>query len=914
MIHNDGMAETTEFNNSRENLITQIRKRDGRIVDFGKSKISNAIYKALVATGKPDYHLAETLTDKVIEKMVQHGYTSTEISAIPSVEDVQDIVESILIEEGLSDTAKSYILYRHERRKIRDEKMKILNKKDLDEVDKAFDVNSLRVLAARYLLRDNNNEIIEGPKQMFERVAILVAMPDIMHDSHLFDLVGMHIQQIEEAEKYYAKIDDFDMKLKIGNFYMNKYHFEALIRHYIYLAKQGHMKLSFKEILRLMVEGKLAQYEERIREYYELMISRDFLPNTPTLMNAGARLGQLSACFVLDMQDDMYKIMKSSTDAAMIFKSGGGVGINYSDLRPEGDIVASTSGVASGPSSFMRIIDTITDVVKQGGKRRGANMGILEAWHPDIEKFVTAKTKPGVFENFNVSVGIWEDFWHSLTNKDNSKYTLRNPRTHEPVKQIDSHQLIDLIAFSAWKSAEPGVIFFDNINKYNPSIVAKGGPLRATNPCGEQSLYPYESCNLGSINLANFVKRRADGSYEFDWQRYEQAIRLSSHFLDNVIDMNNYPVEEIDINTKLTRRIGLGIMGMADLLFLLKIPYNSKDGYEFMNKLAEALSYYSMEESVALAKSRGSFPLFRETDYVRGKIPIAGYYELPKETHAYDWGSLIEKIQKYGIRNSWTSTIAPTGTLSMIADTSNGVEPMFAVVFEKRVTVGRFFYTNKIFESILKENGLYNDDILTKIANNYGSVRGLSEIPEWIQKIFVTAIDIHWTDHIMAQAVWQKWVSNAIAKTINMPSDATAEDVKSAYLLSHELGLKGVTVYRDGSRHEQVLHINGNDTKERRFIVKPSEYTVDYLRTNISDPYIKEQIEHIFRETETIDEVGKVDVSTPKQIESSRKTLQTFSHNSEELGELCPSCKARLIITEGCNMCIECGFSSCGSG
>jgi ribonucleoside-diphosphate reductase alpha chain len=914
MIHNDGMAETTEFNNLRENLITQIRKRDGRIVDFGKSKISNAIYKALVATGKPDYHLAETLTDKVIEKMVQHGYTSTEISAIPSVEDVQDIVESILIEEGLSDTAKSYILYRHERRKIRDEKMKILNKKDLDEVDKAFDVNSLRVLAARYLLRDNNNEIIEGPKQMFERVAILVAMPDIMHDSHLFDLVGMHIQQIEEAEKYYAKIDDFDMKLKIGNFYMNKYHFEALIRHYIYLAKQGHMKLSFKEILRLMVEGKLAQYEERIREYYELMISRDFLPNTPTLMNAGARLGQLSACFVLDMQDDMYKIMKSSTDAAMIFKSGGGVGINYSDLRPEGDIVASTSGVASGPSSFMRIIDIITDVVKQGGKRRGANMGILEAWHPDIEKFVTAKTKPGVFENFNVSVGIWEDFWHSLTNKDNSKYTLRNPRTHEPVKQIDSHQLIDLIAFSAWKSAEPGVIFFDNINKYNPSIVAKGGPLRATNPCGEQSLYPYESCNLGSINLANFVKRRADGSYEFDWQRYEQAIRLSSHFLDNVIDMNNYPVEEIDINTKLTRRIGLGIMGMADLLFLLKIPYNSKDGYEFMNKLAEALSYYSMEESVALAKSRGSFPLFRETDYVRGKIPIAGYYELPKETHAYDWGSLIEKIQKYGIRNSWTSTIAPTGTLSMIADTSNGVEPMFAVVFEKRVTVGRFFYTNKIFESILKENGLYNDDILTKIANNYGSVRSLSEIPEWVQKIFVTAIDIHWTDHIMAQAVWQKWVSNAIAKTINMPGDATAEDVKSAYLLSHELGLKGVTVYRDGSRHEQVLHINGNDTKERRFIIKPSEYTIDYLRTNISDLYIKEQIEHIFRETETIDEVGKVDVSTPKQIESSRKTLQTFSHNSEELDELCPSCKARLIITEGCNMCIECGFSSCGSG
>src|SRR5215211_7547249 len=908
------MAGVTEFNDSKDNLIVNIKKRDGRVVNFMHSKISNAIYKALVVTGKADYPLAERLANRVIEKMVQSGYGSTGKVAIASVEDVQDMVESILIEESLSETAKAYILYRHERRKVRDEKMRILNKKVLDEVDKVFDINSLRVLAALYLLRDNNGEIIEGPKQMFERVAILVALPDVLHDSQLFNLTGRHNQNIEEAEKYYAKIDDFDLKLKIGDYYLNKYHFESLIRHYVSLAKIGRMKVGFKELLRMIAESKLSVYEDRIKEYYNLMVSRDFLPNTPTLMNAGARLGQLSACFVLDMSDDMFKIMKSSTDAAMIFKSGGGVGINYSDLRPEGDIVASTSGVASGPTSFMRIIDTITDVVKQGGKRRGANMGILEAWHPDIEKFVTAKTKPGVFENFNVSVGIWEDFWHSLTNKDNNKYILRNPRTHEPVKQIDSHQLIDLIAFSAWKSAEPGVIFFDNINKYNPSIVAKGGPLRATNPCGEQSLYPYESCNLGSINLANFIKRRADGSYEFDWQRYEQAIRLSSRFLDNVIDMNNYPVEEIDINTKLTRRIGLGIMGMADLLFLLRIPYNSKNGYEFMNKLAEALSYYSMEESVALAKSRGSFPLFRETDYVRGKIPIAGYYELPKETHAYDWGSLIEKIQKYGIRNSWTSTIAPTGTLSMIADTSNGVEPMFAVVFEKRVTVGRFFYTNKIFESTLKENGLYTDDILTKIANNYGSAQGLSEIPEWIQKIFVTAIDVHWTDHIMAQAVWQKWISNAIAKTINMPSDATAEDVKSAYLLSHELGLKGVTVYRDGSRHEQVLHINGNDTKERKFIVKPSEYTVDYLRTNISDLYIKEQIEYIFRETETIDEVGKVDVSTPKQIESPRKTLQTFSHNNEELDELCPSCKARLIITEGCNMCIECGFSSCVSG
>ena len=909
------MAGITEFNNSKENLIINIKKRDGRVVSFTHSKISNAIYKALVVTGKADYPLAERLANNVVQKMIQSGYGSSGKVAVASVEDVQDIVESILIEEGLSETAKAYILYRHERRKVRDEKMRVLNKKVLDEVDKVFDINSLRVLAARYLLRDNTGEIIEGPKQMFERVAILVALPDILHDSQLFNLAGGHNQNIEEAEKYYAKIDDFDLKLKIGDYYyLNKYHFECLIRHYVSLAKMGCMKVGFKELLRMMAENKLSVYEERIKEYYNLMVSRDFLPNTPTLMNAGARLGQLSACFVLDMPDDMYKIMRSSTDAAMIFKSGGGVGINYSDLRPEGDIVASTSGVASGPTSFMRIIDTITDVVKQGGKRRGANMGILEAWHPDIEKFITAKTKPGVFENFNVSVGVWEDFWKSLVNKDNHKYTLHNPRTHEPIKQIDSHQLMDLIAFSAWKSAEPGVIFFDNINKYNPCLNAKGGPLRATNPCGEQSLYPYESCNLGSINLANFVKRKADGMFEFDWQKYEQAIRISSRFLDNIIDMNKYPVEEIDINTKLTRRIGLGIMGIADLLFLLRIPYDSNDGYEFMYKLAEAVSYYSMEESVAIAKVRGPFPLFKETDYVKGKIPISGYYELPTETHAYNWDSLIQKIQKHGIRNSWTSTIAPTGTLSMIADTSNGVEPMFALVFEKRVTVGRFFYTNRIFENVLKENGLYTDEILAKIANNYGSVRGLAEIPEWIQKTFVTAIDIHWTDHIMAQAVWQKWIGNAIAKTINMPGDVTAEDVKYAYLLSHELGLKGVTVYRDGSRHEQVLHITGNESKEKKFITRPSKYAADYIRANVKEPYIRDQIEKIFEQTKIEDEeIPTETISTSILLDSPNRITQAPLLESNE-DNTCPTCKARLIITEGCNLCIECGFSSCVSG
>ncbi|MGH9934292.1 MAG: adenosylcobalamin-dependent ribonucleoside-diphosphate reductase, partial [Nitrososphaerales archaeon] len=442
---------------------------------------------------------------------------------------------------------------------------------------------------------------------------------------------------------------------------------------------------------------------------------------------------------------------------------------------------------------------------------------------------------------------------------------------------------------------EPGVLFFDNMNKYNVMKRVQGF-IRATNPCGEQSLYPYESCNLGSINLANLVKRRADGEFEFDWQRYEQVIRLTTRFLDNVIDSNKYPVVEIDVASKLTRRIGLGIMGLADLFYLLKIPYNSKQGYEFMSKLAEALSYYSMDESVQIARNKGAFPLFNESDYVYGKIPIAGYYEVPKNQHSYDWDALIDKIMRFGIRNSQTTTVAPTGTLSMIADTSNGVEPLFGLVYEKRVTVGRFFYTDKVFESVLKEYGLYSDELLENISQNYGSIRGLDGIPEWMQKVFVTAIDVHWADHLMAQAVWQRWISNAIAKTINMPNDVTAEDVKCSYLLSHELGLKGVTVYRDGSRHQQVLHIT-SDSKEKRFEVVPSDYVVDYISNNIKDEFVHKEVQKV--------------IKTGEKQEYVRKALLPHAETSEEP---CPVCNGRIAYIEGCNCCIECGWSSCVSG
>ena len=881
-------------NSQIENTINEIRKRNGTVTAFDLDKISNAIYQALAATSKADRGVADKLAGEVLNKLVEQGFTSEKS---PTVEDIQDIVESTLIDSGNSDIAKSYIVYRHERRKLRDEKMRVLNLKSLDPVSKKFDLNCLRVLASRYLFRNSKSEITETPTQMFERVAILVGIGDMLYDSQIFDKSGNNKQDVDEAKSYLEKLDAFDYKFKVGDHFFNKWHFRSLINHYVTLANKGQMKVSFKDLLTLIAAKKLEVYSDRITEYFEMMTEQNFLPNSPTMMNAGGRLGQLSACFVLGMNDGMEEIMKSTSDAALIFKSGGGVGINYSDLREEGDIVASTSGVASGPVSFMNIINTVTEVVKQGGKRRGANMGIIEAWHPDVEKFITNKTEPGVLENFNVSVGIWEDFWNALVNTEDGNYVLRSPRDRKPVKEINAHQLIDLIALSAWKSAEPGLIFFDQINKYNVFAKARQAPLRATNPCGEQSLYPYESCNLGSINLVNYAQKQADGSYEFDWQGYEEIIRKTTRFLDNIIDVNHYPVPEINVASKESRRIGLGVMGVADLLYKLKIPYNSKEGYELQSKLSEALTYYSMEESVALATSRGEFPLCSKTEYPEGKIPVAGYYEKSKSAHSFEWGPLIEKIKNHGIRNVLTTTVAPTGTLSMIADCSNGMEPAFALVFEKRVTVGRFFYTNKILEEALRDEGIYTDEILEKIADNYGSLSGIDEIPQWMQDVFVTAMDIHWADHLMAQSVWQDWIGNAIAKTINMPYDVTAEDVKSSYLLAHELGLKGMTVYRDGSRHKQVLHMT-SENAEKTFEVAPSEYMLSYIHENITNKYIKTQVGASLA-LKIHDE--EIKIESPKQEEVPEERL-------------CPTCKNNLVFVEGCSICIECGYSGCTSG
>ena len=897
-------------NSTVESSIVKIRKRSGSIVDFDVAKISGAIYKALAAKSKPDRALADSLASDVVKKL---DMANSSAYRPPSVEYIQDMVESTLIESGHSEIAKAYILYRAERRRIRDEKLKLLNAASLDDVAKRFELPCLQVLASRYLLRNDKNEIRERPSALFRRVATLVALGDLLYDPSLFSAGGSHEQDAEEARAYLSKLEGFDGKFRIGEHALNKYHFRALINHYIDLASRGQMRVSFKALLTSLASREFEKYAERIDEYYALMTSQVFLPNSPTMMNAGGRLGQLSACFVLGMPDDMEGIMKSTSDAALIFKSGGGVGINYSDLRHEGDIVASTSGVASGPVSFMNIINTVTEVVKQGGKRRGANMGIIEAWHPDVERFITNKTTPGILENFNVSVGVWEDFWGALVGSADGKYMLRDARTRAPVHEADAHQILDLIALSAWKSAEPGLIFFDQINKYNVMAKARGGPLRSTNPCGEQSLYPYESCNLGSINLAKLVTRTADGGYAFDWQKYEETIRKTTRYLDNIIDVNLYPIPEINRASKESRRIGLGVMGVADLLYKLRIAYNSKESYDLQSKLAEALTYFSMEESVELARSRGEFPLCPQTEYPEGKIPVAGYYERPRESHTYDWDALIEKIKRHGIRNVLTTTVAPTGTLSMLAACSSGMEPNFALSYEKRVTVGRFFYTNRVVEEALREAGLYTDELAAKIADNYGSVRGIEEVPEWMQRIFVTAMDIHWSDHLLAQGVWQEWIGNAIAKTINMPHDATVNDVKAAYLLAHELGLKGITVYRDGSRHTQVLNM-ASEGAEKKFDVEPSGHVLSCAADLTDNEYVREQIASALSvRPPQPQQQGQGHPQHPQPPEEPIAAERLASDAKAEGRKRCPACSSDMVFAEGCSMCIDCGYSGCSS-
>ena len=846
----------------------KVKKRDERLVDFDENRIMEAIWGAAKSVGGNDKSIANDLT-QIVCKILKEKFSDADKPLV--VETVQDIIEQVLIENGHSRTAKSYILYRQNRTQVREEKKKILEKEEIDSVDKGFDINALRVLKARYLRKDETGKLIETPEQLFTRIAVHTVIPDLFYDALTYDPTG---SQIEHS------YDDFNPKeyvgkLFIGKYSFNEYHIQAIRRLYRRFNREGKIKISFSKLIELITQNQFDHYEKAIDEFYTLLITKRFMPNTPAIANFGNALGMGSACFVMGIEDNMESIMETLKNTALVFKAGGGMGYNFSKLRPEGDFVSTTSGVASGPISFIRLFDTMTEVIKQGGIRRGANMGILNINHPDIEKFIRSKSGNKALRNFNISVLITPDFWEYYDK--NEPYPLVNPRNGNIVRKVNPRMLFDLIVYQAWESAEPGVIFSDHVNDTNP-LCDGLGPIITTNPCGEVLLYPNESCNLGSINVWQFVNHDDNGKITYNWDALAETVRSCCLFLDNVIDVNNYPLKQIEEMTLATRKIGLGIMGLADLLYELRLSYNSEEGREFMSKLMEFINYHSKITSIELAQNRGSFPYYKKSFYPEGKLPFSGYLE--KSNWNFDWKKICEETKK-GIRNAYTTVIAPTGSISMIAGCSSGVEPVYSLIYEKNVKVGSFYYVDHVFEETMKLEGIFDDKLLEEVSAHGGSIQDISYISPDLKKIFVTAHSIAPKDHIKALAIFQKWVDSSISKTNNFPADATVDDMRESYLLAYKLGCKDVTVFRDTSITEQVL-------------VAPTSTTENKIASSNVPPQPLKQ------NTET-------QVPTDKDVTSLKSTFIADDKSNSK----CPECLSVVVFKEGCLTCPSCGWGYC---
>jgi len=749
--------------------------------------------------------------------------------------------------------------------------------------------NALKVLERRYLAKDGKGKVIETPDDLFRRVARAIAAPD----------------QAFGADK-----------------------------------------------------DEVVQTEET---FFEMMSNLEFMPNSPTLMNAGRPLGQLSACFVLPIDDSMESIFTAVKNTALIHKSGGGTGFAFSRLRPQNSVVASTSGVASGPISFMKVINAATEAVKQGGTRRGANMGVLRVDHPDIMQFITCKDDLKELTNFNISVAITDTFMEAVETDD--YYDLIDPRTDEAYirdgepARLKAGEVFDLIVEHAHQTGEPGVMFIDRMNDGNP--VPDVGLYESTNPCGEQPLLPYESCNLGSINLSRMLQAVVDPDnthsmykYELDWELLDKTVANAVHFLDNVIEANRYPLPEIDVNTKSNRKIGLGIMGWADMLIMLGIRYNSPEAYELADKIMSRIKEVGHKASTNLGSKRGHFPLWEKSSYYRN-------------------GTGPE------MRNSTVTTIAPTGTISIISGCSSGIEPLFAVSYVRNVMDNtKMIEVNPYFEKIARERDFYSKELMERIAES-GSIAEFEEIPEDVRNIFITSHDVLPQDHVEMQAVWQKHTDNAVSKTINLPYQATVDDVRQAYLTAYQKGCKGVTVYRDGCRADQVLstgstsHKTDEDATETdasrlgRAVVKDRPEELDGITTKIKTGY-----GNLYITVNTLDgkpfevfaQIGKSGYSTMADTEAICRLislalrsgvpvkkiisqLKGIGGSSPVFGngglissipdaiaivlhkhfgkgreikndvdmniEFCPDCGARIEHESGCVVCRGCGYSKC---
>jgi ribonucleoside-diphosphate reductase alpha chain len=670
-------------------LPKRIKKRDGSQAPFNSAKIEQALLGAareVMGDGSRAAAVARRVGTRVLGKLSERYRHE-----IPGVESIQDMVEDALMSEGYNHVARAYILYRKERSEIRLAK-EALGLKD----DMKLSLNTMEVLKKRYLLKDEQGNVIETPSELFRRVAFHVARAE--HD--------------------------------------------------------------FKSVY---------SAEETEEKFYRMMRTFEFLPNSPTLMNAGTSLGQLSACFVIPVGDSIDEIFRALGDMARIHQTGGGTGFDFSNLRPKGDLVSSTKGRASGPVSFMDVFDQATRVIVQGGRRRGANMGILRCDHPDIIEFIEAKARKNRLSNFNLSVGVTDAFMEGV--KKDTQFALINPRTRKTAQKVKARAVFDLILNAAWRTGDPGLIFLDEINRRNPTPLA--GRIEATNPCGELPLLAYESCNLGSINLSAFTMERLT-----DWEKLKDRVGWAIRFLDDVIEVNRYPLPEIKEITFANRKVGLGVMGFADMLIKLGIPYGSRAAVEFAGELMDFIHRESLHASKTLGHERGVFPNFEKSIYVHDNLSL---------------------------RNATVNTVAPTGSISILAGCSSGIEPLFAISFMRNVLSGaRLFEIHPIFEEVARKRGIYSKEMLSRIARS-GSIQEIKGAPRDMKRIFTTAFDLTAKQHLMIQAAFQTHTDNSVSKTINLPRDATVDDVRKIYLMAHKLSCKGITIYRYGSKEEQVL-------------------------------------------------------------------------------------------------------------